>query len=75
MLKKKIVQGGFYLAIANISAQILAIIVNIVLARLLMPEDFGLIALATTYIGFITIFTNVGFGSAIIHEQKSTQEQ
>lgn len=42
---------------------------------MLMPEDFALIALATTYIGFITIFTSIGFGSSIIHEQNATQEQ
>jgi len=71
-LKSRIIKGGAFLAVANIFTQILAIAVNIVLARLLLPEDFGLIALATTYIGFIAIFTNIGFGSAIIYKQTST---
>ncbi len=74
-LKHKIVKGGFYLALTNILQQFTAIAVNIVLARLLMPSDFGLIAISTTYIGFISMFTNLGFGSAIIHDQKSSQEQ
>lgn len=73
--KTKIVKGGFYLTIVNILSQLLAIVVNIVLARLLLPEDFGLVALTMTFIGFITLFTNMGFGSSIIHERDSTQEQ
>jgi len=72
-LKSKIIKGGAFLAIANLFTQILAIAVNIALARLLHPEDFGLIALATTYIGFIALFTNIGFGSAIIYNQKATE--
>ncbi len=73
--KNKIVKGGFYLATVNVASQIIAIVLNIILARLLLPEHFGLIALANTYLGFITLVTNIGFGSAIIHYQKSTQEQ
>lgn len=74
-LKEKVIKGGFYLALTNILQQFTAIVVNIVLARLLLPSDFGLIAISSTYIGFVTIFTKVGFGSAIIHDQESTQEQ
>lgn len=75
MDKSKIIKGGFYLTIVNVLSQVLAIVVNIVLARLLLPEDFGLVALAMTFIGFITLFTNMGFGSSIIHERKTTQNQ
>ena len=75
MSKDKIIKGGFYLTIVNVLSQFLAIVVNIVLARLLMPEDFGLVALTMTYIGFITLFTNMGFGSSIIHESETSQKQ
>ncbi|PNQ73290.1 hypothetical protein C1T31_07155 [Hanstruepera neustonica] len=75
MDKNKIIKGGFYLTIVNVLSQLLAIVVNIVLARLLLPEDFGLVALAMTFIGFITLFTNMGFGSSIIHERNSSQNQ
>ena len=69
MSKSKIIKGGFYLTIVNVLSQLLAIVVNIVLARLLLPEDFGLVALTMTFIGFIVLFTNMGFGSSIIHEE------
>jgi PST family polysaccharide transporter len=74
-IKQKIVKGGFYLAMVNIFSQFLSIAVNIILARILMPDDFGLIALSATYIGLITIFTNIGFGSSIIHNQESSTKQ
>ncbi|MFT4801467.1 MAG: O-antigen/teichoic acid export membrane protein, partial [Flavobacteriaceae bacterium] len=73
--KSKIIKGGLYLSIVNVLSQFLAIVVNIVLARLLLPEDFGLVALTMTYIGFITLFTNMGFGSSIIHESETSQKQ
>lgn len=73
--KSKIIKGGFYLTIVNVLSQLLAIVVNIVLARLLLPEDFGLVALTMTYIGFITLFTNMGFGSSIIHENETSEKQ
>ena len=72
-LKKKTVKGGLFLTITNIFNQFIAVILNIVLARLLLAEDFGLIALSTTYIGFITIFLSIGFGSAIIHFNNATK--
>lgn len=75
MNKNKIIKGGFYLTIVNVMSQLLAIVVNIVLARLLLPEDFGLVALTMTFIGFIVLFTNMGFGSSIIHEDEINQNQ
>ncbi|OUS03490.1 hypothetical protein A9Q86_00835 [Flavobacteriales bacterium 33_180_T64] len=75
MSKRKIIKGGFYLTIVNVLSQFLAIGVNIVLTRILLPEDFGLVALTVTYIGLITIFTNMGFGSSIIHERNTSEQQ
>ena len=74
-LKNKMLKGGFFLGIASIVSQLNAIILNIILAKLLFADDFGLIALATTFIGFITMVFSVGFGSAIIHFNKSSQNQ
>lgn len=72
-LKSKTVKGGFFLTVTNILNQVIAIVLNIILARLLLAEDFGLIALSTTYVGFITLFVSIGFGSAIIHFNEATK--
>lgn len=74
-LKEKVVQGGLYLSIVNVLSQFLSVFLNIILARLLDPEAFGLMALATTYLGLIAVFTNIGFGASIIQNQRASQIQ
>ncbi|MFY0604910.1 MAG: lipopolysaccharide biosynthesis protein [Flavobacteriaceae bacterium] len=74
-LKNKLVSGGIFLGITNVVSQITSVGLNIVLAKLLFAEDFGLIALTTTFIGFIIMVFNVGFGSAIIHYKESSRRQ
>lgn len=45
-----------------------------VLARLLTPGDFGLMALVCAVIAFAQIFSDMGISNAIIHHQKINQE-
>lgn len=73
--KTKIIKGGFFLTIVNVISQILAVVINIILARILAPEDFGLIALTTTFMAFIRLFTSLGFGASVIHGRNSTINQ
>ena len=73
--KNKIIKGGFFLTIVNVISQILTVVVNVIMARLIAPEDFGLIALTTTFMGFIRLFTSLGFGASIIHNRYSTPKQ
>ena len=46
--------------------------VTIVLARILAPEDFGLIAMLGLFIGIAGIFIDSGFSSALIQRQNVT---
>ena len=75
MTKEKAVKGGLYLTAVNIFSQLLTTVLNVILARLLAPEDFGLMALIVTYLGFIALLTKVGFGSAIIQKKKPSADQ
>lgn len=43
---------------------------NIVLARLLMPEDFGIVALALIVIGLTAVLGQFGLGAAIVQRQQ-----
>lgn len=45
-----------------------------VLARLLAPGDFGLMALVAAVIAFAQIFSDMGMSNAIIHHQKISRE-
>lgn len=65
-LKQQLISGVAYTAIAKYSGIIISLIVTAVLARLLPPEDFGVMAIASVIINFFGIFTNIGFSAAII---------
>ena len=45
-----------------------------ILARLLTPADYGIIALATTVVGFLDILSNIQLGSAIIRTKELTTD-
>ncbi len=47
-------------------------IVSIFLARLLGPEQFGLIAMAMAFISIATVFIDIGFSSALIQRENNT---
>ncbi|MEZ4744466.1 MAG: oligosaccharide flippase family protein [Calditrichia bacterium] len=55
-------------------SRVMMIGVSIVLARLLAPEDFGLMAMAMVIIGFMETFYELGTGSAIIQKKEISQE-
>lgn len=48
---------------------VLLVISNICLARLLMPEDFGLVAMAVAFTGFLMLFRDMGISAAIIQKE------
>lgn len=50
-------------------AQGISFVVSIVLARMLMPEDYGLIALVMIFINLLGVFIDSGFGRALIQKK------
>ena len=46
-----------------------------VLARLLVPQDFGLVAMVTTVTGFLRIFQDAGLSTATVQRQEITHAQ
>lgn len=44
--------------------------VSIVLARLLLPQDYGLLAMAAVFVGFLGVFMTMGFGTAVIQRRE-----
>jgi Membrane protein involved in the export of O-antigen and teichoic acid len=47
-------------------------VVQIILARLLLPADYGLIALITIFIAIANVFVQNGFNSALIQKKDAT---
>ena len=53
----------------RVGAQTVKLIVEIVLARLLLPEDYGIIALMTVFITIFNVFVDSGLGNALIQKK------
>jgi len=73
-LKKDLFTGVTYNAISKYSGIIVSLIVSAVLARLITPQDFGLIAIAMVIITFFSVFSDLGLAPAIIQNKSLTKE-
>lgn len=71
-LKQKTVNGLLWSFIENFSNQGITFIVGIILARLLTPEEFGLIGMITIFIAISTSVINSGFSQALIRKKDCT---
>lgn len=69
MDKKSIISSFFWKFSERIGAQIVNFIVTIVLARLLAPEEYGIVALITIFINIANVFIESGFGTALIQKK------
>lgn len=74
-LKRQMLSGVFYTAMARYSGILISLVVMGVLARLLTPDDFGIVAIATVFINFFQIFTNIGISAAIVQYKELTDRQ
>ncbi|MDJ0900839.1 MAG: lipopolysaccharide biosynthesis protein [Xenococcus sp. MO_188.B8] len=69
-IKQQAIKGIFWSGIQNWGSQAGSLIIFLVLARILSPADFGLVALANTFLAFFNIFIEQGFSSALIQRQE-----
>ncbi|MGH6612479.1 MAG: oligosaccharide flippase family protein, partial [Burkholderiaceae bacterium] len=65
-MKQAIAKGAMWMVLFKLAERSLGLISVVVLARLLVPADFGLVAMAMSIIGFIDIATTFGFDIALI---------
>jgi len=72
-IKEKTVSGLVWSFIENFSGQIITFIVGIILARLLEPEEFGMIGMITIFIAVSETFISSGFGPALIRKNDCTE--
>ncbi|WP_315067195.1 lipopolysaccharide biosynthesis protein [uncultured Clostridium sp.] len=73
--KSKLKNGIIVTFAAKYSNIIVQLIVNSILARLLMPEEFGVIAIITVFISFFSILGDMGIGPAIIQNKSLEDEE
>ena len=73
-LRNKFTNGAAWMLAMRFSVNLLAMISTIFLARLLTPEDFGLVALASSAYIFLSIVGQLGFDSALIHHPSPSKD-
>jgi O-antigen/teichoic acid export membrane protein len=72
-LSHKVTKGALWVTVSGICSRGLGIISSIILARLLLPSDYGLLAIATAIVSMMQGLTTTGFGSALIQKQKKPE--
>lgn len=65
----KVLAGAAWRFAERITAQAVSFIVSVILARILMPEDYGIIAITTVFITICNVFVTSGFGMALIQKK------
>lgn len=71
MIPKSIVISSFlWKFLERFSVQVSSFIISIVLARLLMPEEYGIIALVLVFINLASVIVEGGFSTALIQKQE-----
>lgn len=68
--KRKVVGGLLWSFGERICAQAVTLIVGIILARLLSPDDYGVISIVMVFITICDVFVNSGFSTAIVQKKE-----
>ena len=67
--------GGLIWTFAErITAQLVSAIVGIILARLLMPEDYGVVSIVFIFITICDTLVTSGFGTALVQKQEASEK-
>lgn len=73
-LKDKTVKGVGWSAIDNAAQYCITFVVGVILARLLSPDDYGLIGLTAVFTAICTALINGGLGTALIRKKDATED-
>lgn len=72
-LKSKTLHGIFWSLLERGGQQGIQLVISIILARILLPAQFGLIAMLAIFMAIAQSFLDSGFGSALIQKKDATQ--
>lgn len=73
-LRTKTVRAVGWAAVVQVISQVISFLFGIALARLLVPDDFGLIAMALVFTGLASLLAEIGLGSALVQKKDIREE-
>lgn len=74
-LKIRAMSGVKWTSSSAVFNAVMVFLQTVVLARLLIPEDFGLMGMLLIIVGFSQLFSDIGISNAIIHRREVTRYQ
>ncbi|MGD8539800.1 MAG: lipopolysaccharide biosynthesis protein [Candidatus Aminicenantes bacterium] len=72
-LSRRAVKSGFWIIILRIFEQLFSLARTVVLARILLPSDFGLLGIALLSISLLETFSQTGFDRALIQKKEDIE--
>ncbi len=74
-IKAQALSGVFWSSMQQFGTQSISFVVSLILARLLLPSEFGLLAMMGLFVGIGTILVDSGLSQSIIRTTNPTQEE
>ncbi len=73
-LRGKAVSGVGYTALSQIAKLLLSVASQVFLSRLLLPKQFGIVAMVSPVLAFAYAFSDLGLSNAVIQREQISQE-
>lgn len=74
-LKSRTIAGLGWRMVQSVCAQLVNFILQIILARLLLPTDYGIVSMAAVFITIANVFVQTGFTSAVIQQETLSEQE
>ena len=73
-LKNKATQGVFWSAVERYSLQVVQFLLQLIIARILTPHDYGLIGMLAIFMALSQVFIDGGFSNALIQKKDRNEK-
>lgn len=74
-LTRQAAKAGIWFASFRFVGQAFSWFITIAVARILTPDDYGLMGIASILTGYVSVFSELGLGAAIVQREEITQEE
>ena len=69
-LKHKTITGVFWQLLQKGSVQVVSFVVSVILARLIDPDEFGLVAMAAIFMAVANVLADSGLGTSLVQKKE-----
>ena len=70
---KTVINSMIWKLLERFSSQLVSFVISIILARILMPTDYGIIAIILVFINIANVIIDGGFNTALVQKKDADQ--